>query len=240
MPQEDCISKDIKKCRSCKVLLTDINKVTKQNLCRTCNSRNCKNYKIMNKDKISKYNKSYKSSHVQEIKKYNCDYNINNRDSIQKRHTPYLKKKRQTDINYKIAVNCRNKIKKMIKTNSSSLSLLGCDSIMFKKWLEFNFNPGMTFDNYGFYWHIDHVIPCYHFNLENELHKNACFNWSNVQPLEATKNLSKKNKLNTTEALTNLSNVFDFAKQNKLTLSINNKDIYIELIFKSQDTTYNV
>jgi 5-methylcytosine-specific restriction endonuclease McrA len=50
----------------------------------------------------------------------------------------------------------------------------------------------MTWENYGIYWHIDHIKPLSWFNLETEF-KDA---WalSNLQPLEATKNLSKGNR----------------------------------------------
>lgn len=175
MPQED-----FKKCRICLIKLTILNTVKKQNLCKTCNSNICKEYKKNHKKEISAYNKSYKLDHKEEIKVYNHDYNLNNRDTIQKRHTAYLKDRRKNNIEYKISVNCRNKIKKMVKVNYSSFKLVGCTPTFLKEWLQFNFKSGMTFDNYGSYWHIDHVIPCYHFNLSNDNEKKICFHWSNL------------------------------------------------------------
>jgi hypothetical protein len=207
MPQEDS-----KKCRICSVVLTETNKVKGQRLCRNCNSTLCKEYKKNNKKIISEYNKVYKKEHQKEIQTYNQNYNITNRDTIQKRHTAYLRNKRKTDINYKLAVNCRNKIKKMIKTNYSSLKLVGCSPDFLKKWLQFNFKPGMTFDNYGTYWHIDHVVPCYHFDLNDDNQLKKCFHWSNLQPLEATKNLQKKEKLDRDEVINHwlMINIFGY------------------------------
>ena len=53
----------------------------------------------------------------------------------------------------------------------------------------------MTWNNYGTYWHIDHVKPCSSFNLIeiNEQHK--CFIWKNTQPLEKSENIVKSNKI---------------------------------------------
>lgn len=192
MPQEDSKKKN---CRICSVLLTEINLVKKQKLCKNCNSKLCKEYKQKNKGKISEYNKAYKKEHKEEIKEYNYNYNIENRETIQKRHTKYLKNKRYTDIEYKLAFNCRNKIRKMIKTEYSSSELIGCKSEFLKNWLEFNFKPGMTFENYGKIWHIDHVVPCYHFKLTDDKQIKQCFNWTNLQPLFDKENLSKKNKI---------------------------------------------
>ena len=39
---------------------------------------------------------------------------------------------------------------------------------------------------------LDHVKPCASFNLQNEKEQQLCFNWSNLQPLEASANISKK------------------------------------------------
>jgi 5-methylcytosine-specific restriction endonuclease McrA len=63
-----------------------------------------------------------------------------------------------------------------------------------KEWLKFNFSNGMTFDNYGTYWHMDHVIPCSLFNLTNHEDINNCFKWTNIQPLLSKINLIKNNK----------------------------------------------
>ena len=74
MPQEDSNKCKSMECRKCYIKLTDENKVTKQKLCRNCNSIICKEYKQKNKETISNYNKKYKAEHKTEIDKYNHDY----------------------------------------------------------------------------------------------------------------------------------------------------------------------
>lgn len=219
MPQEDS---KIKKCRLCSLVLTEENTVKKQRLCRTCNSKLCKEYKQNNKNIISSYNKKYKSEHKEEIKKYNHDYNIENRTTIQKRHTKYLRERRKTDINYKLSVNCRNKIKKMVKVGYSSFKLVGCTPDFLKEWLRFNFKPGMTFENYGSHWHIDHVVPVYHFKLTDDKQLKECFHWTNLQPLEADKNHSKQKYLDKYEVVNHVLLVEFFSSKNKLETNANN------------------
>ena len=197
MPQEDSIK--IIECRKCSVKLTDENKVKNQKLCKACNSIVCKEYKQRNKELISNYNKKYKAEHKEEIDKYNHDYNKLNRDTIQKRHTAYLRDKRQTDPNYKISVTCRNRIKKLVKGEHRTSTLIDCSKEFLMEWLKSNFTPEMTFENHGSYWHIDHVIPCKHFDLTNEAQLKMCFHWSNLQPLKATTNLSKRDTINKEE-----------------------------------------
>jgi 5-methylcytosine-specific restriction endonuclease McrA len=47
----------------------------------------------------------------------------------------------------------------------------------------------MSWDNYGTYWQVDHIVPCSKFNLTDHSQVLKCFHFSNLQPL-----LSKRNK----------------------------------------------
>ena len=53
----------------------------------------------------------------------------------------------------------------------------------------------MSWDNYGSYWHIDHIRPCASFNLQNEEEQQICFHYSNLQPLTAKDNIIKGARL---------------------------------------------
>jgi hypothetical protein len=52
----------------------------------------------------------------------------------------------------------------------------------------------MAWDNYG-EWHLDHVIPLAHFDLTSPAQVKAACNYRNLQPLWASDNLSKGDKL---------------------------------------------
>ena len=53
----------------------------------------------------------------------------------------------------------------------------------------------MKWENYGSYWHVDHVYPCSLYDFSVEENRLKCFNWTNLTPLEGDENLKKSNKL---------------------------------------------
>ena len=176
----------------------NINGVVKgRRYCRLCARLMCKLYKQRNKEKVSEYNKNYKLQHKKEISEYNKQYNIDNRNQIQKRHTKYLKDRRKTDLSYKMAIVLRNRVKSLLKgeKRKKTLELLGCDLQFFLNWLSYQFSEGMTMENHGSVWHIDHVIPCAKFDLKSINEQKKCFHWSNMQPMFSSENLSKKDKV---------------------------------------------
>ena len=80
------------------------------------------------------------------------------------------------------------------KANELARSLLGCSIPQFFIHLENQFTEGMEWHNYG-KWHIDHIIPCTAFDLSIESHVKECFHFSNMQPLWASDNIAKGNRI---------------------------------------------
>jgi hypothetical protein len=184
-----------KYCIKCNIELNVENKINKRNLCKSCNKIICKEYKHNNKEKISEYNKTYKENNKEVIAEYNKEYHKKNLKTIQSRHNINSKIRRNKDPGFKLAQNCRNKIRKLLRNNLSSFKLLDCSKEFLIEWLKYSFTDEMNFENYGTCWHVDHVIPCARFNLENEDDIKFCFRWTNLQPLYANKNLEKKDKI---------------------------------------------
>jgi hypothetical protein len=94
------------------------------------------------------------------------------------------------------------------------LKYLGCDIQTFQKWIEFQFEYDMTFDNHGVNWHIDHVLPCANFDFKNEEDKEMCFHWTNIKPMDASSNMSKKANISLIEIYLHEIKIFAFIKQN--------------------------
>jgi len=143
--------------------------------------------------------KKYRENHPEKIRKQKQDYRKNNKEKIAKYHLQYCNNRRRTDINYKLACCLRGRIRKVIKNNwklGSAIQDLGCTVPELKLYLEVQFKPGMTWDNWSFTgWHVDHIIPLDSFNLQNrEEFLKAC-HYTNLQPLWAEENLKKSNKL---------------------------------------------
>lgn len=72
--------------------------------------------------------------------------------------------------------------------------LLGCNLERFKRHIERQFTPEMTWGNWG-EWHLDHIKPLVSFSLDFRPELLAACNYRNLQPLWAPDNLSKGGKV---------------------------------------------
>lgn len=87
-------------------------------------------------------------------------------------------------------------VRRQLAGEYPSFDLVGCSVIQLIAHLEAQFQPGMSWDNYGFRgWHIDHKRPCASFDLSKESERRQCFHYSNLQPLWWRDNISKGAKV---------------------------------------------
>ena len=105
-------------------------------------------------------------------------------------------------VQYKL----RNKLMSSINKNIRKTSVeeqdnlfikeLGYSVFQLKVHLESKWTPEMSWENYGEYWHIDHVIPDSWFSYdstEDEKFKE-CWALNNLQPMLAIENMQKGNR----------------------------------------------
>lgn len=97
-------------------------------------------------------------------------------------------RKRRKDPKTRLKEALRTRIYNSMRNNKTQTTLeyLGCSIDQYKKHLESQFTSEMTWDNWGTYWEIDHIIP---------LSKGGTFHFSNTQPLSITENRKKSNKI---------------------------------------------
>ena len=113
--------------------------------------------------------------------------------------TEWAKQKRKEDSLFNFSSNVRSLIShsfdrangKGLVKNYTTEQILGCSIIEFQKYIESQFQEGMSLDNYG-KWHLDHIKPISLAQTEEEVIK-LC-HYSNFQPLWAKENMSKGNK----------------------------------------------
>lgn len=115
-----------------------------------------------------------------------------NRESI-KRST---KARKLRDPGFNIACNLRNRFKEIMAvardpSRKWESSLIGCNTHQLAAHLESKFKRGMTWANYGTYWHVDHIMPCAAFDHTKPEQVRSCWHFSNLAPLEAKKNMAK-------------------------------------------------
>lgn len=101
------------------------------------------------------------------------------------------------DPRVRIATCLRTRTRKVLNgaiKAGSTMQLIGCTMDELKAWLEARWQPGMTWQNYGRGWHIDHKRPIASFDLLQESEQRAAFHYTNLQPLWAFENQSKGDK----------------------------------------------
>ena len=69
--------------------------------------------------------------------------------------------------------------------------LIGCTVAQFRSHIESLFQPGMSWENHGEVWHIDHKLPCSSFDLTDAKSQMECFHFLNQQPMFVSENLRK-------------------------------------------------
>ena len=111
--------------------------------------------------------------------------------------------KRLLNVEFKIRKNVSRQIVHALKRKEGSkhgqsvLDKLGYSLQQLKEHLEKQFDENMNWENYGTYWHIDHIVPHSSFSytsMDDEEFKK-CWSLNNLRPLEAIENIKKSNKL---------------------------------------------
>lgn len=186
----------MKNCKRCN------KEISKNNYCGKCytlrfRERNpgrmeelCANYYKNNKDhviaRVKKYNKENVErqalNHSRWIKDTNYDMNRYN-----------------SETNYRLIKIQRARIRcalKGLNKSQTTQELIGCSIEELKAHLESQFEPWMTWENYGRYgWHVDHIIPISHYDLNDPQQlKDAC-NYKNLKPMHWRANIIKRDKI---------------------------------------------
>lgn len=128
---------------------------------------------------------------------YDIQYRKSNKEKIALYKKDWDKKQTENNIVYKLKKNLRRRVLHALngKTKSqSTMDLIGCTTEFFKLHLESLFLENMSWDNYG-EWHIDHILPCYTFDLSCPNQQKECFHYSNQRPLWKTDNLKRSKSI---------------------------------------------
>jgi hypothetical protein len=159
-----------------------------------------------NKSKLQEYNKNYCQINKNELHLKSKIYREVNRDEIlikkkiyyksnKSKINQYYKKKKNTDLQFKLCTTLRSRLRLALKNNQkvgSAVKDLGCTIDELKSYLESKFQNGMTWDNWSLYgWHIDHIKPLASFDLSDRKQLLEACHYTNLQPLWAKDNLAK-------------------------------------------------
>lgn len=216
-------------CKSCKktqrINIKEINVKLPDDYKKVCNKCNI----LKPNDKF--YNQIYSNDKIDTIcidcsKEKNKVWRDKNPDKLKeyraKQYPQSLinhKTRRQNDIEFKLLLNCRSRLTSAIKCNKNSKKyyhtkeLIGCSPKFLKDFLEYHFDSNMSWNNYGTYWNMDHVIPCSYFDLTKKDEQLKCFNWKNIRPFNAIKNISKNAKIQHLQILLQELRIYFYKQQ---------------------------
>jgi len=203
-----------KKCKKCG-RVKNISEFSKQNEYYSARCKSC-----LNKSKRLKYKKNpvpfrlagktYRDSHKDNKSPYNRQYYLNNRIKIRNYQNSYYANKIK-NVAYRLRRNISRLVAHMLHskdTNKNGFSVLQFLSFSIKELkehLERQFEPWMSWANYGSYdhdtwddndsttwtWQLDHIIPQSILPYTSMTDENfqKCWALSNLRPLSAKQNL---------------------------------------------------
>jgi phage-related minor tail protein len=151
-----------------------------------------KKYRL-NKETYLAKNKIYRVKNHKKILEGKKRYRLANKNKILAYQSKYEELQRKINPKFRIKAALRTRIHNAVRKgykSASTVQLLGCTVKDLKNHLELQFQPNMSWSNYG-EWHIDHRKPCASFDLTKESEQRKCFNYTNLQPLWAEDNLRK-------------------------------------------------
>ena len=165
--------------------------------CKSCKSKQDKEYRdnpirrrelldkkseYYHKVKNDEWFKNYRKSRVRDYKKEG--------DAVRSNPSRLLKSKLR-----KITCGAFSRRKKdWVRKGTKTENLLGADFFTVKEFIERQFLSGMTWDNYGIEWNIDHIIPLDAAGDDVEMINRLCF-YQNLSPEWVKVNSSKGYKI---------------------------------------------
>jgi hypothetical protein len=160
-----------------------------------------KQYRSLNKEKCKEavgkwkrsnptYWKQYQSEHREQTRAYENAWKKSNRSKVRLTEKRHLDKNPNRRLRTNLSRRIRRALNGFVKKFSTA-EFTGCTLEELRSRVSSQFKPGMSWDNYGTVWHIDHILPCASFDLSKLEDQRRCFHFSNLQPLFAIENIQK-------------------------------------------------
>lgn len=117
-------------------------------------------------------------------------------DVYRRREAERMRAKRR-NIEFKLAETVKSRIYEALrgtKKSKRTFDIIGYSVQTLKAHLERTFLPGMTWENHGKVWHIDHIVPVSAFDHSDVEQIRQCWALTNLRALGAAENVAKSNK----------------------------------------------
>jgi hypothetical protein len=167
--------------------------------CKECRRQSFDKWRSRNLGYAKRYMKDWHKENAEECRQYNKRWRIENPEKakiLNKKSRINRIKTPKGKLNHHIGTGICGSLRGA-KRGRHWESLVGFTVMKLKRHIERQFLPGMTWENYGRDWHIDHKIPiaAFNFSIPEDLDFRRCWALKNLQPLWAKENWGKGAKL---------------------------------------------
>jgi len=146
--------------------------------------------RLANPEKAKKADKKNRETNHEKVLQATKNWKAKNKEHVR----AYNREQSRTNLDRRLRTILRTRLNSAIKRNYKSGSAvrdLGCTIEFFKEHIAKQFKNGMTWENWGKVWHIDHIEPLCSFDLEDREQFLAAVHYTNMQPLLIKDNLAK-------------------------------------------------
>ena len=150
------------------------------------------------KEYMKRYGKEYRQKPEVKERRREREKEYYHKPEVKERVLEYMKEKYKNNPEYRLSSCVRSSLlqslkKFKLKKEDRTFETLDYTLLELVNHLESQFNERMSWDNYGSYWHLDHIRPVSSFSFKSTdcPEFKECWSLSNLQPLEASENISK-------------------------------------------------
>jgi hypothetical protein len=136
------------------------------------------------------HNRAYYQRNKERLVPYHAQWKKDNPEKFAAHRRTYMR----TNPRARIGNSLRRRVARLLGASQSRgryRKLIGCSPQDLMLSLECRFEPGMTWQNYGSAWHIDHILPLSSYDLTDPAQQREAFHYTNLQPLWASANMAK-------------------------------------------------
>lgn len=208
----------MKTCNKCGDTKDDEEFRPKRRVCKDCERAHGRTYR-RNNNKA----KQWAEANKDRMKKLQANWYQTNKEKI---NTTFRERYHDTSSDFKKIKNYRTALSHMLGGEQKTNQHVGCHVERLKDWCDYCFEKGMTLDNYGDKWVVDHVIP-----LDTEEDFALLAKWYNIIPTREQYNLEKNKYIDIDRIMIHMENVRSYFEDRKLKLD----QEYMELLAKHLD-----
>lgn len=157
--------------------------------------RDCDRKASRDRKRIARAKGMVKPVAPEKMREYVRSYRERNIELVRERSRK-SERKRRDDPQYRLSSNVGRRVREMLRKTEGSCRHLPYTSEELCAHIERQFSDGMSWDNYGAAWHVDHIRPVSSFSFSGPRDPQFidCWSLTNLRPMLAFDNMSKGSK----------------------------------------------